>query len=98
MSRTLRRRNCRHKYWWVLRDPSVFFSRCETMLDPVSPAGRRALALYHSDNHQPGTLPQWWRRACKANVKTKHERMIRRWLNNPEFDPVFVPRHNKGWF
>jgi hypothetical protein len=93
MSRTLRRRNCRHAYRYVLNDRSV-----EALLDPVSPAGRWALALYHSDNHWTCPIPRGWRRACKANVKTQHERMIRRWLDDPEFDPVFVQRHDKGWF
>jgi hypothetical protein len=93
MSRTLRRRNCHHEYRDVL-----YISSVRAMLDPVSPAGRKAVALYHSDNHETWPIPRWWRRECKVSVKTKHERMIRRWLNHPEFDPVFAPRHDKGYF
>lgn len=50
MSRTFRRKNQQHEYVWVLKDWDTFFKGERTVqYSPKSPAGRKAIAIFHSD-------------------------------------------------
>jgi hypothetical protein len=96
MSRTYRRRRQRHEYRWVLRD----WKWCNHILVPVlidarSKEGRRAIARFHSDAERTmrSGPPSWYRRIFKIRLRTRNIRQLRRWFNDPEYDPVFHPRH-----
>lgn len=99
MSRTFRRMGVRHTYRWVLQVwvPSDAVSGLPghwAPLDPRSPAGRKALARYHSDNRASSRPPRWFCRAVDHEIRTDNDRMLRRWLADPEFDPVFRAWHH----
>ena len=50
MSRTFRRKNQKHEYIWVLKDWDTFFKGMRAVhYSPNSPAGRKAIAVFHSD-------------------------------------------------
>jgi hypothetical protein len=97
MARTFRRKRERHEYYWVLHD---WKSRLPyghwVQLDPRSKAGRKAIAHFHSDKAvtMRGSAPRWYRKAFDHRIRTANDRMLRRWLDEPEFDPVFRAWHN----
>ena len=97
MAHTFRRKRERHEYYWVLHDWASRFSRGHwVQLDPRSKAGRKALARFHSDKivTMGGSAPRWYRKASDHRIRTGNDRMLRRWLADPEFDPVFRAWHN----
>lgn len=104
MSRTYRRRRHRYEYRWVLRDwaDAPFFS--PLLIDPRSNEGRRALARFHSDNEITlrSTAPRWYRKTFDRRLRTFNDKQLRRWLANPEYDPVMQARHrhcaNWSWW
>ena len=103
MSRTFRRRSERHEYAWVLRDFDVEpFTR--RRIDAHSRAGRKEIARFHSDREitMASAAPRWYRRLFKRKFNTLNDRQLRRWLNDPGYDPVFEPRHlhsaNWSWW
>ena len=97
MARTFRRKRERHEYYWVLHD---WESRLPfghwVQLDPRSKAGRKAIAHFHSDKTvtMRGSAPRWYRKAFDHRIRSANDRMLRRWLADPEFDPVFRAWHN----
>ncbi|MFQ1065100.1 hypothetical protein [Bordetella trematum] len=107
MSRTYRRRNIRHEYSDVLRaysfavDPPAFVP-----LDRHSKEGRRLLARFHADAYTSMSLrssaPRAFRKGYKRRTEHHNQRMMRRWLADPDFDPVFHVRHrhaaNYDWW
>jgi hypothetical protein len=102
MSRTFRRKRERHEYYWVLHDWDLnlpFGHR--VFLDPRSKAGRKAIARFHSDKAAivGRTAPRWYRKASDHQIRTSNDRMYRRWLNNPEFEPIFQVwhKHEASW-
>jgi hypothetical protein len=64
MSRTFRRKQERHEYYWVLHD-----------WEAKLPYG-------------------YWVQLDPRSRKGRNDRMLRRWLSDPDFDPVFRARHN----
>jgi hypothetical protein len=79
MSRTIRRKNETHEYYWILRD-WIFSSSLlmRNIIDPQSNSGKKRLAKFHSDAgttkcKEPG--PKWFR-----NLMT--ERPQRRYAKN----------------
>ena len=104
MSRTFRRKQERHEYYWALHDweSKAPFGQW-VPLDPHSKAGRKALARFHADNGKAvtvgGSAPRRYRKASDHKLRTSNDRMMRRWLANPAFDPVFRAwhRHDANW-
>ena len=97
MARTFRRKQERHEYYLVLHDwgshsPYGYWVR----VDPRSEKGRKALAHFHSDKAvtMGGAAPRWYRKVCDHRIRTFNDRMLRRWLDDLEFDPIFRTWHN----
>jgi len=102
MSRTYRRRGQRQDYAWVLLDHRWASGVLISFLsDARSKEGRRAIARFHSDAHWTlrSTAPRWYRRAFDHRIRSANTRQLRRWLNDPDYDPVFQTRHrhNANW-
>ena len=102
MAHTFRRKRERHEYYWVLHDWEFRVSRGHwVQLDPRSKAGRKALARFHSDKivTMGGSAPRWYRKVSDHRICTGNDRMLRRWLADPEFDPVFRAwhHHDANW-
>lgn len=102
MARTFRRKRERHEYRWVLRDQEFhlpYWHRVQ--LDPRSKAGRKAIARFHSDKTvtMGGSAPRWYRKVSDHRIRTANDRMLRRWLADPLFDPVFLDwhKHDANW-
>lgn len=106
MSRTYRRRGQRFEYRWVLRDHSAATptSWARVQLDSRSKEGRRAIARFHSDAEftMRSGAPHWFRRIFKRRLRNANARELRRWLDDPGYDPVMQPRHrhsaNWAWW
>lgn len=108
MSRTFRRKHARHEYDVVLNTFPVVRAgdllNGSTRIDPKSPAGRRALAYYHSDRYvwHGASAPRIFRKSFQRKMDTYNERMMRRWMVNHEYDPVFYVQHrhraNYAWW
>ena len=97
MSRTFRRKRERHEYYWVLLDWDFNFPfGHRVLLDPHSKAGRKAIACFHSENDvtMRSSAPRWYRKISDHRIRTGNDRMFKRWLDNPEFEPVFRAWHN----
>jgi hypothetical protein len=96
MSRTFRRKQERHEYRWVLREWSFADGVVRRyQVDPKSAAGRRAIAKFHSDKACTMRCgpPHRYRKFFQPQLDTSNDRMLRRCLANPAFDPVFAPWH-----
>ncbi len=105
MSRTYRRRGQRHEYRWVLLE----WKWRNLVLVPVridarSKEGRRAIARFHSDAYWTlrSAAPHWYRRIFDHRQHTLNARQLHRWLDDPDYDPVFDVRHrhsaNWAWW
>lgn len=101
MARTFRRKNAKHEHAWVLRDWQWNGTVLqEYLIDPHSKAGRKALLRFHSDMRvKMGPAPRWYRKVSDHRIRTKNSRLMRRWLDDPEFDPVFQAwhKHDANW-
>ena len=104
MSRTFRRKNQQHEYIWVLKDWDTFFKGAHSVrLCPKSPAGRKAIAIFHSDAQvtMDSSAPGWYRRAFEHRRRTRNNRIMRLWLRGLA-DPIFEVRHrhdaNWSWW
>ena len=102
MSRTYRRRGERHDYGWVLRDCRwVDGTMVPFHVDARSKEGRRAIARFHSDAYLTlrSTAPCWYRRIFDYRLGIFNARQLCRWLDDPDYDPVFEVRHrhNANW-
>lgn len=105
MSRTYRRRGERHEYRWVLRE-LVWNERQLTPvhLDLHSSEGRRAIARFHSDAEftMRSAAPHWYRSVFDHQLRTVNDRELRRWIDDPGYDPVQQVRHrhraNWSWW
>jgi hypothetical protein len=96
MSRTYRRQHERHEYSWVLREWTFESGHLQHFtLDRHSPAGRRAIARFHSDAHVSlrSGPPRWFRRIFKRQQKTANTRQYLRWVADPGYDPLMDARH-----
>ena len=96
MSRTYRRRGQRHDYDLALRDFRwINGVLTRVLIDARSKEGRRALARFHSDACWTlgSTAPRWYRRVFDHRQRTLNVRQLRRWLDDPGYDPVFEVRH-----
>lgn len=102
MARTFRRKREHHEYRWVLHDwASDLDYGHRVQHDPRSKAGRKAIARFHSDKSvtMSGSAPRWYRKVSDGRIRTTNDRMLRRWLNDPQFDPVFRDwhKHDANW-
>jgi len=103
MSRTYRRRRQYHDYCWVLFDWQVG-TPVGALLDPRSREGRRAIARFHSDNEvtMGGAAPRWYRKVFDRRLRTFNDKQLRRWLGDPDYDPLVQVRHrhaaNWSWW
>jgi len=104
MSRTFRRKNQFHEYAWVLKDWNIFLKGGPSILhDRNSPAGRKAIAIFHSDAQvtMASSAPRWYRRAFEHRRRTRNNRVMRLWLKGLA-DPLFEARHrhdaNWSWW
>jgi hypothetical protein len=105
MARTFRRKSERHEYCWVLSsfDPEIPYPH-RIQIDPRSKAGRKAIAIYHSDKivTMNGSAPRWYRKVYDRRIRTENDRMFRRWQADSSFDPVFRVWHkhdaNRTWW
>ena len=94
MSRTFRRKNQQHEYSWVLKDWDTFFNGRQTVHhSPKSPAGRKAIAVFHSDAlvTMASSAPRWYRKEYDHRRRTKNNRVMRLWLAGLA-DPFFEVR------
>lgn len=105
MSRTFRRKNQQHEYTWVLRDwdcyevgiPGVFH-------DPQSSAGKKAVAIFHSDKSvtMGNAAPHWYRKKYDHQRRTRNNRVMKSWLDGKDIDPLFEVWHrheaNRTWW
>ncbi len=105
MARTFRRKQAYYEYYWVLRKWSCQYPYSfPVKIDPKSQAGRQALARFHSDKWvtMGGAAPRWYRKVYDHRLRTYNNRMLRRWIADPEFDPVFQAWHkhcaNWSWW
>ena len=105
MSRTYRRRRQRHEYRWVLRDrQAVTPPGMVLWFDSYSPEGRRAIARFHSDREITvrSAAPHWYRKVFDRRLRTFNDKQLRRWLADPDYDPVIQVRHrhcaNWSWW
>ncbi len=103
MSRTFRRRSALYEDSLVLRDrDSRWTVVCE--LDARRRAGRKAIALFHSDANETmrSAAPAWYRKHFDRRINTFNDRMLRRWIADTGFDPVFDIKHrhcaNWSWW
>ena len=102
MSRTFRRKNQEHEYQWVLRDWDLFHSSCRSICHDVhSQADRKVIAVFHSDAQRTmsGSAPRWYRKIFDKRRRIRNDEVMRKWLKNPELDPVFEVnhRHDAKW-
>lgn len=102
MARTFRRKQERHEYYWVLHDWESKLPYGQwVQLDLQSKAGRRAIARFHSDKTVTvgSSAPRCYRKVFDRRIRTANNRMLRRWLADPEFDPVFRAwhKHDANW-
>lgn len=69
--------------------------------DRRSEEGRKAIARFHSDAYfsTHSAAPRWYRRGFDQRLDSLNDRELRRWLNDPGYDPVFEVRHkhNANW-
>jgi hypothetical protein len=105
MSRTLRRKNQQHDYDWVLIDWKACILGVQyPRHDSRSALGQKAIARYHSDSTitMGSTAPRSYRKAYDHRLRTRNNRQMRKWLKDPEFDPVFDAYHrhdaNYSWW
>ena len=100
MSRTYRRRGSTHEHRWVLKEYDPV-NRIEYFIDPRSREGRKAIARFHSDAMETlgSSAPRFYRKWHDRSIKMLNNRMLRRWLADPGYDPVFIVwhRHNANW-
>lgn len=101
MARTFRRKHAQHEYFWVLRTPVWLGSSLDyERIDPRTKEGRKALARFHSDKSVTmAPAPRWYRKVSDHRIRTKNDRVMRRWLSDPDFDPVFQDwhKHDANW-
>ena len=104
MSRTFRRKNQKHEYIWVLKDWDLFLNGGPNILyDRKSCAGRKALAIFHSDAEvtMSSSAPRWYRKEFDQRRRTKNNREMHLWLEG-RVDPIFEVRHrhdaNWSWW
>jgi hypothetical protein len=105
MSRTFRRKNQQREYVWVLRDWKLFWRiGIDIQHDPRSRAGRKAIAIFHSDKQvtMGDSAPRWYRKAFDHRRRTRNKREMKRWLDGKDIDPIFEARHrheaNWSWW
>lgn len=102
MARTKRRQSCRYDYAFLLTDyehDGQVFRRF--LHDPHSSEGIRILAKYHSDRYVGirSTAPRPYCRFHSKKIKGTNNATLRKWLRNPDTEPVFQDNHlhGAGW-
>jgi hypothetical protein len=105
MSRTFRRKNQQHEYVWVLRDWDLFLKGGPSIRhDRRSIVGRKAIAIFHSDKEitMGSSAPRWYRKVFDRRRRNRNDRVMRQWLSDHSFDPVFEASHkhdaNRSWW
>lgn len=97
MARTYRRRRLLYEYYWVLLEDW----KTGKVLNRRSKSGRKELARFHSEMaYKHHTPPRSYCKAFDNPIRTLNDRMLRRCLIDPDFEPLFQARHhhNATWF
>lgn len=104
MSRTFRRKNQEHEYIWVLKDWDLIIKGSPSIqLDRNSLAGRKAIAIFHSDVEvtMRSSAPRWYRKEFDHRRRTRNKSQMKLWLEG-RVDPVIEVRHkhdaNGSWW
>lgn len=101
MSRAIRRRGRTDEYSWVLRDWDCYPLQSVKFLDRHSTAGRRAIALFHSDKQatRNSSEPRWFRKHFNRKLRAFDDREVHRWFGNPDYEPIprVRHRHSASW-
>lgn len=67
------------------------------VVDPLQPKlgelDRQWIVRFYSDHCWRYSPPRWFIRHYKRAINTRNEHMLRRWLADPGFDPVFDVKH-----
>ena len=94
MSRTYRRVGCHYDYpfalWQFDHDQAI----------ARTPEVRARLAWFHSDKSVGCRLPapKIFRMACDAGQRSANRAILRSWMRNPTFEPLFFDaRHCTAW-
>ena len=101
MARTFRRKRECHEYYWVLHDWESFptGSGCSSTCNPRPGAQSDRPFPFRQGGHHgrfgAALVPQ----GVRPPDSTGNDRMLRRWLVNPEFDPMFRAwhKHDASW-
>ena len=102
MSRTYRRHGQHHDYRWVLCNREwINHVLVSVPIDARAKERRRAVARFHSDAESTvhSSAPHWYRRFFDNRLRTLNFRQLRRWIEDHDYDPVFLVRHrhNANW-
>ena len=103
MSRTFRRTKATHRLSWYL---SLYgeHSADASSVNVTSTDLSALSAMFHSDRGVVlmTSAPRFFRKAFEHRAKLRNDRMLRQWIENPQFDPVFENRHrhcaNASWW
>ena len=106
MSRTVRRKQAKYHYCWVLRDwmfVNGFIQRIT--ISPYSKAGKKAIAEFHADHgfgdYSHMSPPHWYRRMCNKQFSQRESRYlhIRKKLGDDHYEvPLPVRVRNANWY
>jgi hypothetical protein len=108
MAKTIRRKNHKYNYSWVLRSPDWIliggmYQRIPTTLDRHSKAGKKALAEYHADggfgSYGQASAPHWYRRMLNKKATNKEKNQLDRWVKDNDFEvPKPVRVGDASWY
>ncbi len=107
MARTIRRKNVKHNYDWVLIHYACawFDTRVTSVIDRHSKEGKKKLAVYHSDagfgSYCKKSPPHWYRRWRNKVATNIEKQAIHRWkkLGNEQFEvPKMVRVKDASWY
>ena len=105
MARTIRRKNVKYHYDWVLtetvRTSGMYGYRVR--VDQHSKAGKKLLAEYHSDSgfgdYSHMSPPHWYRRYRNKVATSKEKQHIIKYLKDPEYEvPKPVRVGDASWY
>ena len=101
MSRTYRRKKERPR--WVYDEPVCKWSRRKGVGLIEYPVGSKEhtkrIREYHSDKDWDWSVPRSFVRDVERSKKMHDKTELIKFLKNPEYEPIFVPRKkDAGWY